>query len=226
MNQPDNLSLLEENRQVTFDWHISRVIKWLKFDGGRFLDSVLIYAAVDLRIAIERYILELLILLKYDDNHEQIFTESELKRIRSMKGIFALMQEVDPFYRKTFRFTQMICEFTPELPPLSIIDTSYLRRKWEELSEYCHKQLDPIDTFDSSDREFQKIGFKLIQEVLDKFWDWGKGRATGILSRSSLDEDTLGVYNRFISDEIDENQVRTSLKIMEPILRQRFKRRQ
>ena len=61
MNNSPAILFLEENRQVTFDWHIARVIKWLQYDNNRFLDNVLIYAAVDLRIAIERYILELLI---------------------------------------------------------------------------------------------------------------------------------------------------------------------
>ncbi len=60
---------------------------------------------------------------------------------------------------------------------------------------------------------------------MDKFWDWGRGRATGIISRSSMDEETLSIYNRFIRDEIDEKQVRISLKIIEPVLRQRFRKR-
>ena len=108
---------------------------------------------------------------------------------------------------------------------ISIIDTAYLRRKWEELSNYCHKQLDPSDTFESNNREFQKKGFALIREVVDKFWDWGRGRATAIISRSSMDEETHSIYNRFIHDEIDEEQVRISLKIIEPVLRQRFRNR-
>lgn len=225
MNNISQINFLEENRQVNFDWHIARVSRFLQYDNNRNLDNILVYAAVDLRIAIERYLLELLVLLRMNGTDGEIFTPQEKRRIRSMKGIFALMQETDPFYRKTFRFTQLLCEFTPELPPLSIIDTAYLRRKWEELSNYCHKQLDPADTFTSQDQEFQRNGFALIREVLDRFWNWGQGRATGIISKSSMDEETLGVYNRFINDEIDENQVRISLRIMEPILRQRFSRR-
>ncbi len=225
MNISPTILFLKENRQVTFDWHIARVIKWLQYDNNRFLDNILIYAAVDLRIAIERYILELLILLKYDGNNTDIFTSQEMRRIRSIKGIFAIMQETDPFYRKTARFTQLICEITPELPTISIIDTAYLRRKWEELSNYCHKQLDPSNTFESNNREFQKKGFALIREVVDKFWDWGRGRATGIISRSSMEKETLNIYNRFIRDEINEEQVRISLKIIEPVLKQRFRSR-
>lgn len=35
---------LEAPRDVTFDWHIVQAKKWLEFDGGRELDSVLVYA--------------------------------------------------------------------------------------------------------------------------------------------------------------------------------------
>lgn len=226
MNQTQNFNFLEYSRQVTYDWHIARVSKWLHYDNNRYLDNILVYAAVDLRIAIERYILEQLFLLRYDGINNNVFTPQELRRIRSMKGIFALMKETDTNYRKTARFSQLIYEVTPELPQISIIETSYLRRKWEELSNYCHKQLEPNDTFNSTNREYQRNGFALIREIVDVFWDEGRGVNTGIIPPSSFDEETMGIYNRFINDEINENQVLTSLRIIEPLLRQRFRNRQ
>ncbi len=39
------IDFIEIPRQVTFDWHITQVMKWLKFDNGRRLDNVLVYAA-------------------------------------------------------------------------------------------------------------------------------------------------------------------------------------
>ena len=47
MNLPNLTNFLEETRQVTFDWHIARVYQWLQYDTNRFLDNVLVYAAVD-----------------------------------------------------------------------------------------------------------------------------------------------------------------------------------
>ena len=94
---------LEAPREVTFDWHIVQATKLIEFDAGRELDSVLVYAAVELRAAIERYIFELLYLLK-----EGKLSEDEETRCRSITGIFSLMKETDPFYRKTIEFTQLI----------------------------------------------------------------------------------------------------------------------
>ncbi len=134
-------TLIEEYREVTFDWHKARVVKWLKLDNGRFLDNILVYANIDLRIAIERYILEFLIILK-----DLQLSNKEKERCRSINGIFALMKDADPEYRLTAEFTKIIASITPEIPEITIIDTGYLKRKWEELSEYCHKQIEPDES--------------------------------------------------------------------------------
>jgi hypothetical protein len=78
-----NIRFLEAPREVTFDWHVVQATKWLEFDAGRELDSVLIYAAAELRAAIERYIFELLYLLK-----EGKLSADEEKRCRSITGHF------------------------------------------------------------------------------------------------------------------------------------------
>lgn len=213
-----NIPLIEEPRHVTYDWHIVRVINWLRYDNNRYLDNILVYAAVDLRIAIERYFFELLILLRYDGANTNIFTPEEIDRIRSIKGLFALMQEIDPVYRKTVRFTQIICEISPEIPPMSIMDTSYLRRKWEELSEFCHKQFEIKDTFLSPNREYQKAGFALIKEVVDKFWDNGRGRNTGLIPKQNMNQETLNIYKRYISGIIDEQQTKKEFICIKPYL--------
>ncbi len=164
-----NLFFLERPREVPFDWHLVQVKNWLDFDSGLELDSVLVYASADLRIAIERYIFELLYLLKGAK-----LSPGEERKCRSIKGLFALMQDIDPFYRKTIEFTKMVTSVRSyDGPEIHVVDTSYLRKKWEQLSEYCHKQLQPNETFSSLNRSFQKKGFSLIREVLNKFCEWG-----------------------------------------------------
>lgn len=215
-----DITFLEQNREVTFDWHITQALKWLKFDNGRKLDSTLIYACVDLRIAIERYILEFLILLKSGK-----FTEAEISRCRSINGIFSLMRETDLFYRKTAEFTLLIASITPEIPEITIVDTSYLRRKWEELSEYCHKQLEPSDSYGSNNREWQSKGFQLIDEIISRFREWKIQSNVAILLPDTMDEETRYIYDRFANDEITSSQAKKMLEIIDPIMRRRFRLR-
>src|SRR5713226_8323382 len=191
------VSFLEASREVTFDWHIVQAKKWLEFDEGRELDSVLVYAAVELRAAIERYVFELLYLLK-----ECRLSENEEKRCRSITGIFALMKETDPFYRKTIEFTKLVASIMPGLPEITIVDTAYLNGKWKDLSEYCHMQFRPEETFGSQGREFQKRGFALIREVLQKFHEWKVESNCAVLGRSSLLEEVKAVYDKFVREEI------------------------
>ncbi len=212
---------LEAPREVTFDWHIVQAKKLLEFDGGRGLDSVLVYAAVELRAAIERYIFELLYLLK-----EGKLSGDEEKRCRSITGIFALMKEADPVYRKTIEFTKLVVSLTPGLPEITVVDAAYLNRKWQDLSEYCHMQFRPEETFGSQSRKFQKQGFALIREILHKFHEWKVESNCAVLARSSLPEEVRNVYDKFIREDIDAGQAKRMLVLMEPVLRARLGLRQ
>ena len=212
---------LEAPREVTFDWHIVQAKKLLEFDGGRGLDSVLVYAAVELRAAIERYIFELLYLLK-----EGKLSGDEEKRCRSITGIFALMKEADPVYRKTIEFTKLVVSLTPGLPEITVVDAAYLNRKWQDLSEYCHMQFRPEETFGSQSRKFQKQGFALIREILHKFNEWKVESNCAVLARSSLPEEVRNVYDKFIREDIDAGQAKRMLVLMEPVLRARLGLRQ
>ena len=211
-----NIPFLEAPREVTFDWHIVQTKKWLGFDRGRKLDSTLVYGAIELRAAIERYIFELLCLLK-----EGKLSPDEEKRCRSITGIFALMKETDPFYRKTIEFTKLVVSLAPGLPEVTIVDTAYLNRKWKDLSEYCHMQFRPEETYASHGREFQEQGFALIREVLQKFHEWTFESNCAMLARSSLPEEVRDVYDKFIREEIDARQAKRMLVLMEPVLRAR-----
>jgi hypothetical protein len=211
-----NIPFLEAAREVTFDWHIVQATRWLEFDAGRELDSVLVHAAVELRAAIERYIFELLYLLK-----EGKLSADEEKRWRSITGIFALMKESDPFYRRTIEFTRLVVSITPGLPEITVVDTAYLNRKWQDLSEYCHMQFHPEETFQSRGRKFQKQGFALLREVLQKFHEWQVESNCAVLARSSLPDEVIDVYDKFIREEVDSNQAKSMLVLMEPVLRAR-----
>jgi len=214
------IPFIEQNRQTTFDWHISQVLKWLKFDDNRKFDSTLVYASIDLRIAIERYIFELLDLLKSGN-----FSEAEKRKCRSINGVFALMRETDPNYRKTAEFTLIIASITPEFPEISIVDTGYLRRKWEDLSEYCHKQIDPSESFESPNREWQIKGFELIDEIIAKFKEWKFESNMGICLPETMGEETKYIYEKFLKNDISSSQAKRMLQIIDPIMRRRFARR-
>jgi len=211
------MTLLEAPREVTSHWHIQQAIRLLEFDSGRQLDTVLVYAAVELRAAIERTLLELLYVVK-----ELKLTDGEVRRARSRQGVDALLQEADTAYRKTLEFTRLLADVTPGLPPIAAIDTAYLRRRWSDLSELCHAQVEPATTFGSPDRAFQREGFKIVQHVVDHFVNMYRAGNVGLLARSSMPDETRTIYDKFVAGDIDAEQAKRMLSIAEPVLRQRM----
>lgn len=211
------IDFLEQPRGVTSDWHLMQAKQWLAFDDNRQLDSTLVYAAFEIRLAIERYFFELAFLLK--GCH---LTEDEEKKCRSWKGVDALIKETDKTYRQTIEFTKIIASVIPRLPKITAVDTAFLRRRWQELSEYCHKQLRPEETFDSSGDSFQDHGFRLIEETLDRFTEWPDIGNLGIISRATMPDEVQNLYDRFAKGKVDTDQARLSLKLMAPVLEQRF----
>jgi hypothetical protein len=208
---------LEQNRQVTFDWHIVQVKNWLKYDNDRNLDNVLVYASLDMRCAIERYIFEFLVLLKKGN-----LTQEDEIRCRSINGIFDLMRKTDQFYRKTAEFTNLIASASTIFPEIIIVDFSYLHKKWQELSEYCHKQLRPQESFVSSNRAFQKKGFEILKEVLSRFMDWKFESVCGVILPETMPDEVKFIYNKYVNNEIKQDQVKRMLTLIEPILIDRF----
>ena len=210
------MKLLESPRQVTSVFHLQQVQRLLEFDGGRELDSVLVYASVELRAAIERTLFELMYLVR-----ELEISEADIKRARSIRGLDALLREADNSYTKTMEFTRLVSETTPGTPSVAAIDTGYLRRRWQDLSEYCHLQFRPDRSFESPERAFQRKGFALLREVLDRFEGWYRAGTMGLLKRSSMPEETRGIYDEFVAGSIDADQARRMLSLSEPILRRR-----
>ena len=209
-------SFLEGKREVSAEWHLKQVVKWLNFDDGRKLDQVLVYASVELRCAIERSIFETLLVVKGK------LTPDEEKRCQSKDGIFALMREVDPVYRKTFEFTEIYVSITQTPFKVKILDTAYLTRMWQRLSKYCHQQLKPQESFNSPNREFQKKGFKLIREIINYYYDLQDTKGAYMLP-SSMQPEVFAVYNDFINGRIDKQQTKIRLNLMLPVLDTRKK---
>lgn len=210
------MTFLEKPREVNFYWHLQQVRKWFEFDRGRHLDSPLVYAALELRCAIERYFFEFLFLLK----HGQITPEDE-QRSRSIKGLLQLMKETDPIYRQTAKFTNLVARVNPEIPEVTVLELGKLHRYWRELSEYCHWQARPEETFSSPEREFQKKGSALIEEVLETFDPWQPQLSTGVIQVDSMPDEVRDVYEKWAAEEINDEQAIIRLDIMKPVLTRR-----
>jgi len=212
-----SLDFLMEPREVTCGWHLRQAYRWLRYDRGRELDNVLVYASFELRAAIERSLLECLLLITGGK-----LSEKELSACRKPGGVCGLIGKYEPAYRKRVQFSQIVISLDPKLPNVVFLDLRLLRKRWSELSEFCHKQNEPSQTFSSPDRSFQKRGFKLIRETLNELTDenWESNR--GLINPDGMEPEVREIYEKFADDRLDADQVRRMLTIMEPALKQRL----
>lgn len=125
------IKFLEEERQVSSAWHYIQAKKWLDFDRGRESDSVLVYTCLELRAAIERFWLELILTL----NDGQL-SEKDTARCRTKKGLETVLKEIEPELRKWIQFSNILCAYdgVPQYPMVDVKDLISIR---SELSQYC-----------------------------------------------------------------------------------------
>ena len=209
-------AILTKPRGVTSAWHLQQAKRLLDYDAGRRLDTILVYTAIELRSAIERYLCELLLLLRSG----QVTKENE-KQCRKIGGVFELIKAEDPLYRKTIAFTNIIASTLPALSKVEMVDTSRMHHFWNELSDFCHKQLDPDQTFGSEHREFQKKGFALLNDVLSYFSSSAVKGVGMIMLRSTMEPEVQRIYDDFAQDKITASDAGGMLRIAAPVLANR-----
>ncbi len=204
---------LTQKRKVTAQWHLQQVIKWLEFDDKRHLDNVLVYASFELRCAIERILIENILIMK-----DGKLNEAEEKKCESKNGMMELMKIAEPNYRKRADFTNIILSKYPGKPKVIILDVKYLIRNWHKLSTYCHKQLKPEESFESAGRDFQKKGFTLIESIIETLKKWSADRPLGLIQPTSMPQEVREVFDLYVQGKISENQAKIRLKLMDSVL--------
>jgi hypothetical protein len=217
----DLVKLIEENRLVTADWHFRQADDWLDYGNARFLDTPLIYACLETRLAIERVALELLVLLS-----EQQLPSTQEERCRErIQDARKLIEEIEPDYRKRMRFTSIVMEQIGG-PPIAEIDMEKLKQWWLDLSKYIHGQVRPEQSYASPDRQFQKEGYALVREILGTCKEWFIRQNMGVLDVKDMQPEITEIYQKFQSGELNEAVVARLVQLARPVLESRQRAQQ
>ena len=98
---------------------------------------------------------------------------------------------------------------TPIHTKLSIPDIGIFHKYWSKLSEYCHRQINPTDTWDSKD--WVKRGYLLLNDVENYLVKISVTENYGWVDKSSLVKDLSDLREEFVNDNID-NWIDTAIK--------------
>jgi len=96
--------------------------------------SLLIYAALELRLAIEQVMFSLIFIAKGRAD------ASTLRACQRPGGLFQVVRQVAPLYARKCQFTHVLVSFHPEIPQGEAWDIKALLRFHEALSVPCHAE--------------------------------------------------------------------------------------
>lgn len=214
--------ILNNNRQTTGDYHATAGMTWRRFGESDLLHSPLVYSAFEFRLALERYVFELYHLMVIDGIIKNVTrTKEELLEVRTFSSIITLIHENSGNKLKLYRafiFNRAFVKiFVPIKKALSVPDIGKYHKYWSKLSEYCHLQLKPTDTWDSN--KWIEKGYALLKTVENYLIKISVEEEYGWVAKSSLVKDLSDLREEFVNDSnLTLKSLEIRMNIMKPIL--------
>lgn len=173
--------------------------------------TLLVYACLEARNAIEQLWFEILMLLKGGEMTREFFEKSQSRT----EGFAAAIKEIEPRYRELTQFVKLICECDPNAPFRVIVwDLRILNRLQNKLSKYCHAQGHPIPTIE--EESWVERGHQLVVEAHGYITKELESGTTAMMSLEDMSPAGLSIWHDFSQKKINEEQVRIRLRIVRP----------
>lgn len=221
---PNAVQVINNPREVALGYHISAGHAWLLYGRAALLDSPLVYAALEYRCAIERLVLEY-----WGCISDFAPDPDDVERLDAHKLHLKLLEYVsekqDPKrermrkLKRIMRFNKVMGEETGADKPVSEPDFDELMRYWADLSRYCHSFKSPDSSWNS--RHFVVESYRKLGEVHDHLVNLCVKQYLGGAPVEKMPPEMRALRQRFIDELIDEDTVRVSMTLMDPVLYQR-----
>lgn len=194
-------------------WSVVQASTLLAEGKIRQCGSLIIYAALEFRLAIEQLVFTVIVIGKGEP-----LTEDVLAECRKKDGLFRVLDEVSPKYSLRCRFSNMLSSFHPELPQIAEWDVRSFRRHYTALSELCHSQLVVRDV--ASDPAGWNHKIALLEEVY-AFLEAGMKKGTGTLKMEDSHPVIKDLWEKFSSGAINAEELRNRYALVKPVLESR-----
>lgn len=135
---PRNFSF---HHPITSPMHYNRAIICFQNAFGMHNGSFLIYAALELRISIERFLFEYLVIMNVDENK----IETYMKEYR-IKNLSNAIYDAEPEFDKKLEYTNFYLSTIGADFEIKIPDTNILNSYYGKLGNYLHNFKRPADT--------------------------------------------------------------------------------
>lgn len=198
-------------RKPDAGWSVVQAATLLSDGKQRHCSSLVIYAALELRLAIEQLIFTVIVVGKGGTKLD----DKTLAECRKKEGLFRVLDEVSPKYSLRCRFSNTLASFYPQLPQIAEWDIRSLRRYYTDLSEYCHSQL-IIRDFDTDPIGWSKTISQL--EEIYHFLASSMKKGTGVLELNNVDPVIEDLWAKFSTGAINIVELRNRFALIKPVL--------
>jgi len=204
MKRPSAVKVFEDIfsvREEETGWHVTQAMTLLKTaQEERHLRSFVIYAAFEMRQAIEQQMFTIIRLVSKDADHDAV-----LSRCRKKDGLFKELARAKRNYTDLcYLMTVLAAEF-PGFPPVGNWDIKQLKQLWMNMSRYCHSP----QTLES--RLTDRWYFSAIEAVLEAnnyfFAIMSESKGTGNLDMSTAKPPAKRVCDDFLSGKISRSEL-------------------
>ena len=210
--------LLSGRRGVTSDWYFDQAEDLLNVALQHDSATALVYAAVEARNALERFVLEMALLATGSP-----LSEAQLRTAQRRDGAFQLLDQAANNYRRHLEFTNLALEVGGDPFRVAVPNIGQFRRFRTELSDYCHFQLDPAATVNHPQRTWFIEGTARVKAALDLLRSL-RSQVNGLILPDSMPSEVREVFQAFLAEEIDTQTARTRLRLMHPVLEERLRK--
>ncbi|MFH1213480.1 MAG: hypothetical protein V1681_05295 [Candidatus Neomarinimicrobiota bacterium] len=157
--------------------------------------AFLVYAALEYRICIERYLFEVLVLLKIDDvprKYEKLYRVGELSKT---------IYEIEPDFINKIKFTNIILSALRIDSHIFIPNMDYLNEIYGKLGAYLHTIKDPEKTVKKED------WWKNLSSLILRTQSYIEKMIKNDLGTFELNEYGLEIYNKWLNGKLSVSQL-------------------
>jgi hypothetical protein len=190
-------------------WNVVQAATLLIEGKKRKCGSLITYAALEFRLAIEQLIFTVIAVGKGGK-----LDDATLKECRKKDGLSRVLDEVSPKYSLRCRFSNALASFYRGIPQIAEWDVRSFKRYYTDLSELCHSQLIIRDFAD--DPTGWKKQTALLEEVY-QFLGAGMKKGTGVLEIKECEPVIKDLWEKFSTGEIDLATLKNRFALVKPV---------
>jgi len=196
---------------------VYRGLSWLDYAKRHTSICALLYAALDIRQAIEQLLFEELVMSVGGKLDKEEYEKCKGNATKLAK----IIRRLSPTYEKLVTFTRTIISIIPNSPPLIIWDHSVLLKYIGSVSTYLHWAGEPKESFESP--QWFLRGLEIVEGVATYLWDNMTSGFSGIMMPEKMEPEIHQAWVDFCLGKIDVDGVRMRASLASPVLSARIK---